>query len=73
MITNHSALTKLTKGNELSARIIRWTLKLAESNIIIEHRENSENVVADVLSSCLQSLEEGNDVLLAAKLFEHLQ
>ena len=35
-ITDHSALTKLTYGKGLSSRIIKWALKLADYNIVIE-------------------------------------
>ncbi|GFW13478.1 hypothetical protein TNCV_1209441 [Trichonephila clavipes] len=33
----------------LSSRMIRWVLKLAEFNIEWEHRSKTQNVVADVL------------------------
>lgn len=50
VITDHSALTKLTTGRNLSPRLIRWALRLAEFNIEIEHREGKQNAVADGLS-----------------------
>ncbi|GFW68235.1 retrovirus-related Pol polyprotein from transposon 297 [Trichonephila clavipes] len=33
VITDHAALTRLTHGKNLSSRMIRWVLKLAEFNI----------------------------------------
>ncbi|GFY31522.1 retrovirus-related Pol polyprotein from transposon gypsy [Trichonephila clavipes] len=50
VITDHAALTKLTKGKNLSSRMIRWALKLSQFNIEWEHRQGVQNVVADVLS-----------------------
>ncbi|GFV26070.1 retrovirus-related Pol polyprotein from transposon 17.6 [Trichonephila clavipes] len=50
VITDHAALTKLTNGENLSSRMIRWALKLSEFNIEWEHRPGVQNVVADVLS-----------------------
>ncbi|GFT85435.1 retrovirus-related Pol polyprotein from transposon opus [Trichonephila clavipes] len=50
VITDHTALTKLTNGKNLSSRMIRWALKLSEFNIEWEHRPGVQNVVADVLS-----------------------
>ncbi|GFU71397.1 retrovirus-related Pol polyprotein from transposon opus [Trichonephila clavipes] len=44
-----TALTKLTKGINLSSRMIRWAIKLSELNIEWEHRPGTQNVVADVL------------------------
>ncbi|GFY30162.1 retrovirus-related Pol polyprotein from transposon 17.6 [Trichonephila clavipes] len=38
VITDHSALTRLTYGKNLSIRMIRWVLKLAEFNVEWEHR-----------------------------------
>ncbi|GFX64470.1 retrovirus-related Pol polyprotein from transposon 17.6 [Trichonephila clavipes] len=38
VITDHAALTKLTNGENLSSRMIRWALKLSEFNIEWEHR-----------------------------------
>ncbi|GFY05922.1 retrovirus-related Pol polyprotein from transposon 17.6 [Trichonephila clavipes] len=37
VITDHSALTKLTNGKNLSSPMIRWALKLSEFNIEWEH------------------------------------
>ena len=48
-ITDHSALTNLVNGKDLSPRMIRWALKLAEFNINIENRAGLQNVVADAL------------------------
>ncbi|GFT83782.1 retrovirus-related Pol polyprotein from transposon 17.6 [Trichonephila clavipes] len=50
VITDHAALTKLTNGENLSSRMIRWALKLSELNIEWENRSGVQNVVADVLS-----------------------
>ncbi|GFT73248.1 hypothetical protein TNCV_459621 [Trichonephila clavipes] len=49
VITDHAALTDLTTGKNLSNRIIRWALKLAEFNIEGEHRPGTQNTIADVL------------------------
>ncbi|GFX02351.1 retrovirus-related Pol polyprotein from transposon 17.6 [Trichonephila clavipes] len=51
VITDHAALTHLTTGKNLSNRMIRWVLKLAEFNIEWEHRLGTQNTIADVLSS----------------------
>ncbi|GFT03722.1 retrovirus-related Pol polyprotein from transposon 297 [Trichonephila clavipes] len=50
VITDHAALTRLTHGKNLSNRMIRWALKLAEFNVEWEHRSRTQNAVADVLS-----------------------
>ncbi|GFS75865.1 retrovirus-related Pol polyprotein from transposon gypsy [Trichonephila clavipes] len=50
VITDHAALTHLTNGKNLSNRMIRWALKLAEFNIEWEHRLGTQNTKADVLS-----------------------
>ncbi|GFX19985.1 retrovirus-related Pol polyprotein from transposon opus [Trichonephila clavipes] len=50
VITDHAALTRLTNGKNLSSRMIRLVLKLAEFNIEWEHRLGTQNAVADVLS-----------------------
>ncbi|GFV15300.1 retrovirus-related Pol polyprotein from transposon opus [Trichonephila clavipes] len=50
VITDHAALTHLTNGKNLSNRMIRWALKLAEFYIKWEHRPGTQNTVADVLS-----------------------
>ncbi|GFX36560.1 retrovirus-related Pol polyprotein from transposon 17.6 [Trichonephila clavipes] len=50
VITDHTALTHLTNGKNLSNRMIRWALKLAEFNIEWKHRPGTQNTVADVLS-----------------------
>ncbi|GFX67871.1 retrovirus-related Pol polyprotein from transposon 297 [Trichonephila clavipes] len=50
VITDHAALTRLTNGKNLSSRMIRWVLKLAEFNIEWKHRIGTQNAVADVLS-----------------------
>ncbi|GFW12080.1 retrovirus-related Pol polyprotein from transposon 297 [Trichonephila clavipes] len=38
VFTDHTALTRLTHGKNMSSRMIRWALKLAEFNIECEHR-----------------------------------
>ncbi|GFX09587.1 retrovirus-related Pol polyprotein from transposon gypsy [Trichonephila clavipes] len=50
VITNPAALTRLTHDKNLSSRMIRWVLKLAEFNIEWEHRPGTQNAVSDVLS-----------------------
>ncbi|GFW47146.1 retrovirus-related Pol polyprotein from transposon gypsy [Trichonephila clavipes] len=50
VITDHAALIYLTTGKNLSNRMIRWALKLAEFNIEWEHRPGTQNTIADVLS-----------------------
>ncbi|GFV56162.1 retrovirus-related Pol polyprotein from transposon gypsy [Trichonephila clavipes] len=50
VITDHAALTHLTTGKNLSNRMIRWALKLAEFNIEWEHRPGTQITIADVLS-----------------------
>ncbi|GFS74017.1 transposon Tf2-8 polyprotein [Trichonephila clavipes] len=50
VITDHAALTHLTTGKNLSNRMIRWALKLAEFNTEWEHRPGTQNIIADVLS-----------------------
>ncbi|GFU49100.1 retrovirus-related Pol polyprotein from transposon opus [Trichonephila clavipes] len=50
VITDHAALTRLTHGKNLSNRMIRWALGLAEFNIEWEHRHETQNAVTDVWS-----------------------
>ncbi|GFV62201.1 retrovirus-related Pol polyprotein from transposon 17.6 [Trichonephila clavipes] len=50
VITDHAALTRLTRRKNLSNRMIRWALKLSEFNIEWEHRSGTQNAVANVLS-----------------------
>ncbi|GFW68271.1 retrovirus-related Pol polyprotein from transposon gypsy [Trichonephila clavipes] len=50
VITDHAALTHLMNGKNLSNRMIRLALKLAEFNIEWEHRAGTQNTVVDVLS-----------------------
>ncbi|GFW90673.1 retrovirus-related Pol polyprotein from transposon gypsy [Trichonephila clavipes] len=38
VITDHAALTRLTKGKNLTSRMIRWVLKLADFNTVQEIR-----------------------------------
>ncbi|GFT03298.1 retrovirus-related Pol polyprotein from transposon 17.6 [Trichonephila clavipes] len=66
VITDHSALTKLTNGKNMSSRIIRWALKLSEFNIEWEHRPGVQNVVADLLSRNLVYSIEGSQISCAA-------
>ncbi|GFU08216.1 hypothetical protein TNCV_3766531 [Trichonephila clavipes] len=47
---DHAAVTKLTNGKNLSSRMIRLALKLAEFKVKWEHRLGVQNVVADVLT-----------------------
>ncbi|GFW77565.1 retrovirus-related Pol polyprotein from transposon opus [Trichonephila clavipes] len=66
VITDHAALTKLTKGKSLSSRMIRWALKLSEFNIEWEHRPGVQNVVTDVLSRNPVGNMEGSQISCAA-------
>ncbi|GFV98646.1 retrovirus-related Pol polyprotein from transposon 17.6 [Trichonephila clavipes] len=50
IITDQAALTCLTHGKNLSNRMIRWALKLAEFNIEWEHRLGTQNAEVGVLS-----------------------
>ncbi|GFX03400.1 retrovirus-related Pol polyprotein from transposon opus [Trichonephila clavipes] len=50
VITDHAALTRLTHGKNLSSRMIRWVLRLAEINVEWEHRPGTQNAVTDILS-----------------------
>lgn len=47
VITDHTALTKLTNCKDLSSRMIRWTLNWTISNIYIKHSVGKENAVVD--------------------------
>ncbi|GFT72593.1 hypothetical protein TNCV_974391 [Trichonephila clavipes] len=50
VITDNAALTHLTNVKNLSNRVIRLALKLAEFNIEWEHKPGTQNTIADVLS-----------------------
>ncbi|GFY22532.1 retrovirus-related Pol polyprotein from transposon opus [Trichonephila clavipes] len=50
VIKDPAALTHLTSGKNLSNRMIRWALKLAEFNVKWEHRPGTQNTIDDVLS-----------------------
>ncbi|GFY17946.1 retrovirus-related Pol polyprotein from transposon 297 [Trichonephila clavipes] len=50
VITDHAALTHLTNGKNLSNRMIRWALKLADFNIEWDYHPGTQNTVSDVLS-----------------------
>ncbi|GFX37448.1 hypothetical protein TNCV_1905991 [Trichonephila clavipes] len=47
LIKNHTALTRLTNGKNVSSRMIRWILKLAEFNVQWEHRSGPQNAVTE--------------------------
>lgn len=47
IITDHRALTS---GRNLSASMIRWTLRVNEFNVVIENRPGASNTVAECLS-----------------------
>ncbi|GFS86360.1 retrovirus-related Pol polyprotein from transposon 17.6 [Trichonephila clavipes] len=66
VITDHAALTKLTNGQNLSSRMIRWALKLSEFNIEWKHRPGVQNVVADLLSRNPVDSVEGSQISCAA-------
>ncbi|GFX65213.1 retrovirus-related Pol polyprotein from transposon opus [Trichonephila clavipes] len=66
IITDHVALTKLTNGENLSSRMIRWPLKISEFNIEWEHRPGVQNVVADVLSRIPVGNMDGSQISCAA-------
>ncbi|GFY06297.1 retrovirus-related Pol polyprotein from transposon 17.6 [Trichonephila clavipes] len=66
VITDHTALTKLTNGENLSSRMIRWALKLSEFSIEWEHRPSVQNVVADVLSRNPVGNMDGSQISCAA-------
>ncbi|GFX24794.1 hypothetical protein TNCV_4488851 [Trichonephila clavipes] len=66
VITDHTALTKLTNGKNLSSRISRWALKLSEFNIEWEHRPGVQNLVADVLSRNPVGNMDGSQISCAA-------
>lgn len=50
IVTDHSALTHLNTAKNLTPRLFRWTLKLQQFNIKIQHRPGSKNQLADALS-----------------------
>ncbi|GFU55311.1 retrovirus-related Pol polyprotein from transposon 412 [Trichonephila clavipes] len=66
VITDHTALTKLTNGKNLSSRMIRWALKLSEFNIEWEHRPAVQNVFAAVLSRNPVGNMDGSQISCAA-------
>ncbi|GFY17885.1 hypothetical protein TNCV_3383781 [Trichonephila clavipes] len=66
VITDHTALTKLMNGDNLSSRMIGWTLKLSEFNIEWEHPPGVQNVVADVLSRNPVDNMDGSQISCAA-------
>ncbi|GFY23008.1 hypothetical protein TNCV_2182691 [Trichonephila clavipes] len=47
---DHTALTRVTNGKNLSSRRIIWALKLADFNIKCENRPGTQNALANVLS-----------------------
>lgn len=61
IITNHRALEHLTSGRNFSGRMIRWTIRLNEFNVVIEQRPVSSNVFADCLSRALWQENEVKD------------
>ncbi|GFX69893.1 retrovirus-related Pol polyprotein from transposon 297 [Trichonephila clavipes] len=66
VITDHAALTKLTNGENLSSRMIRWSLKLSEFNVKWKHRSSVQNVAADVLSRNPVGNMDGSQISCAA-------
>lgn len=50
LLTDHQALTFLNSCQLLNARLTRWTIKLQEYQLIIEHIPGKENIGADTLT-----------------------
>lgn len=50
LLTDHQALTFLNRCQLLNARLTRWTIKLQEYHLKIEHIPGKENVGADTLT-----------------------
>ncbi|GFV62912.1 retrovirus-related Pol polyprotein from transposon opus [Trichonephila clavipes] len=51
--TDHAALTHLMNGKDLSNKMIRWALNLAEFNIEWEHRPSTQNTVANTIENII--------------------
>jgi hypothetical protein len=58
--TDHAALRYLHTFSDNNARLMRWSLRLAEYQFWVEHRPGTQMKRADILSRCVQkiSLEE---------------
>jgi len=50
LLTDHQALTFLNRCQLLNARLTRWTIKLQEYHLTIEHIPGKENIGADTLT-----------------------
>jgi hypothetical protein len=70
--TDHSALTYLRNFADSNSRLLRWSLRLAELDFVVEHRAGSKIAHVDALSRHIgaithpRSLDKGN-VLLEQK------
>lgn len=50
LITDHGALRWMLKVQDSSARLTRWSLRLAEFDYVVEHRAGKKHLNADALS-----------------------
>ncbi len=50
VFTDHSAITKLFKGRNITSRLARWCLTIQEFNQTFKHLPGRASVVADSLS-----------------------
>jgi len=57
IITDHASLKWLMSLKDLDGRLAHWSLKLQIYDFVIEHRKGSENVVADILSRMIESID----------------
>ncbi|GFU85763.1 retrovirus-related Pol polyprotein from transposon gypsy [Trichonephila clavipes] len=67
VFTDHAALTRLTHRKNLSSRMIRWILKLAEFNIEWKNRPGTQNVVwtfcQGTLLKCPRKIYRGDEIV----------
>ena len=50
--TDHNPLTFLNRMKNSNRRLLNWSLKLQEYNLVIKHIKGKDNVIADCLSRC---------------------
>ena len=50
VLSDHNPLTFLTQASPRSAKLMRWTLALAEFDVTFKYREGKSNTAADCLS-----------------------